>query len=695
MDNRGRLRFVKAMNSRTASESESQFLKRRWLLVFWLLPILAVWYILIFYVPITNFGLSCSRNVAASLQNRTLTIQLDGNQGDWHQTLTFDPSSGRLFADPKPFSRPGEEFLLRYLNETKSKDGELFRRWKLSILNPTTHNVDSQLEFDFPNGKYPSVVSKRFAVYATKDTLHVSDLHSSDTTPIEYPTKGVDSNTLKLPTIGNTNNFICVNKKFPPDPITLLPQLGIELFGINDEGVPGLVNSWIAAPFGNYSFSQLGDQIVTVNPATRRFEFRSAVDGSLNSNPSLPSELDLTTDVFYIYEGWLTIPNKSLTYSLQTLRWLNHPYGANRIYLESPDKSLLLWQGSEWVVTESDSKMELSRFGWGPEFSYVNFLDNETIIFCSPRWGYTFRTVSARTGETIMIRRPYWWVFPLLLFAVLGYLAWSIIWLRTANASSGWVWGDIAWISGLPMVTLSGRFALVGDPLDIDRYPCHLNQGIFLALMFVACVWLLSGQQRIVRRTLPLLLCLATLAAVLVAVFANHLATASNGLLSALVILIPVFTICILIRICGYRLRQNSDLLSAKEFRNSLKELFILVAVFALLFAPLRLIVPDLMKIEKAYLPWFNILVVSLSPALAWCLSLAKNRNLFWVGVFLSSASFSCLLFDVLYYFVRGDWFCRFWNLWDVSLHVATASFVSTFLVSQAFRQRGWRWERS
>ena len=613
------------MNSRTASASESQFLKRRRLLVFWLLPILAIWCFLIFYVPITNFGLSCNRNVAASLQNRTLTIQLDGYQSDWHQTLTFDPSSGRLFADPKPFSRPEDDFLLRYMNATKSNNGELFRRWKLSILNPATGNIDSQLEFDFPNRKYPSVVSKRFAVYATKDTLHVSDLHSSDTTPIEYPTDGVDSNTLKLPTIGNTNNFVYVVKSIPtfPRTLTLLPQVGIAIFGINDEGIPGLVNAWIAAPFGSESFSQLGDQIVTVNPATGRFEFRSAVDGSLNSNPPLPSELDLATDVFNIYEGRLTIPQKSLTYSLQTLGWLNNPYGANRIYLESPDKSLFLWQGSEWVVTESDSNKELSRFGWGPEFSYVNFLDNETLIFCSPRWGYTFRTVSARTGKTIMIRRPYWWVLPLLLFAVLGYLAWSILWLRTANGSSGWVWGDIAWISGVPMVALSIRFALMGDPLDIDRYPCHLNQGIFLALMFVSCVWLWSGQQSVVRRVLPLLLCLATLAAVLVAVFSNHLATASSGLLSALVILIPVFTICVLLRICGYRLRQSSDLSSAREFKNSLRELFILVAVFALLFAPLRLIVPDLIKIEKYHLPWLQISLVSLSPAFAWFLAMA------------------------------------------------------------------------
>ena len=213
--------------------------------------------------------------------------------------------------------------------------------------------------------------------------------------------------------------------------------------------------------------------------------------------------------------------------------------------------------------------------------------------------------------------------------------------------------------------------------------------------MFVSCVWLSSGQQSIVRRALPLLLCLATLAAVLVAVFNKHLATASSGLLSALVILFPVLTTCILLRIGGYRLRRNSDLSSAREFKNSLKELFILVAVFALLFAPLRLIVPDLMKIEKAFLPWFHLLVVSLSPALAWFLAMAKNRSLFWVGSCLSMAAFSCLLFDVLYYFVKGVWVCRFWNLWDVSWHVATSAFVTTFLLAFAFRQRGWRWGRS
>ena len=98
---------------------------------------------------------------------------------------------------------------------------------------------------------------------------------------------------------------------------------------------------------------------------------------------------------------------------------------------------------------------------------------------------------------------------------------------------------------------------------------------------------------------------------------------------------------------------------------------------------------------RKALLPWIQIVLVSLSPALAWFLAMAKNQILFILGFCLSLAMFSCLLFDVLYYFVSGDWFCRFWNLWDVSLHVATSAFVTTFLVSLAFRQRDWRWERS
>ena len=488
------------------AESDSQFYKRRWILVFCLIPILSFWCVLIACVPITNFASSGSMSLMHSLKKRTLSILLMNYKNDWEQTLTFDTSSGRLFVDEVfPFST-GWNASLKSLQKMHSKDGKPHKRWQLPIMNSETGNVESVREFDFPADRYPRVVGQRFVVDSKQDLLLVADTSSPNMIAAEYPTKGMNDNCIIIP-IKDTNNFVRINDKIPPEPKTQLPLVGLELFGINEEGVPRLVNSWNARPGGTpIGFMLFNNQFVTINPTSRNFEFRSTADGTLISSSSLPQELDLATDYFYLARGKLQVGRDGRTYSLKKMRWMNTPKGALGAYTESPDGKLQLWGGKqEWMVTDSDSEQELARFERQQAIS-AEFLDNETILLCSPRWGYTFHTVSARTGKTIKTWRPIWWVVPSLLIVVPAYLVWSIFWLKSASASSDWVWGDIALVSGLSIVALSVRFAFVGDILDMNRYPCHLNQGIFLALMFVSCVWLWSGHQSVVRRVLPLLL---------------------------------------------------------------------------------------------------------------------------------------------------------------------------------------------
>lgn len=658
-----------------------------------------------------------------ALPNPEITFRRLNFPNNWEQFLTLNPRTGRLYVVEEPPLAMDKNFSLRALRTYTNKDGVPQRRWKLSVRNPPSFKIDRVREFDYsPYRDYPPpvVVAQRFVVSSKRNKWAVTDLDSQDRTAFEHPALagGVDEFS-HCYSIANTNNFVYLNYDSQPKTNTPVSQIRIELFGIRASGVPHLINSWFVATKGVTAFLLYDDQLVSINPIERHFEFRSASDGKLISIKALPPDLDLTIDRFDFMGGNLLVNNANRAFSFEKLRWLKTPIGT-RYFGESPDKKLQLWRDDhEWVVTDGESERELARIGRG---SYALFIDNETVMQFSNSWGFTCCTVAARTGTTIMSWRPNWWAFPLLLFTVPAYVVWSFLWLKTVSESSRNAWWDIALIAGLPIAAFSIRFAFVGQSYDLNRYPSHLIFGIFLAVAFVASVWLWSSQQNIVLRCLPWLWSLIAIANVLVFVFAQRSSYGDQSRVVfkeffLLAVLVPVFAICFLFRLGGFRLNRDTHFSSSKMFTCSLKDLLIIVATCALLFSPLRSIELEVLMMEADqadFTLWPYILIAAFSPCLAWFLAMSKNRSFFLVGVCLSILALAWLLFDVLDAFVEGQYFQidgnwiyslydHFSLNWDNSilfewyslLRISSTAFVSTFLLAHVFRYRGWRWDRA
>ena len=322
-----------------------------------------------------------------------------------------------------------------------------------------------------------------------------------------------------------------------------------------------------------------------------------------------------------------------------------------------------------------------------------------------------------------MTWRPYWWAFPLLIFIVPGYVVWSVIWLRMVGESSRSVWSNIALIAVLPVIAFSIRLAFVGERYDSNRVPSYYILGIFLAVTFVTCVFFWCSQQNHLPRSLPLLTCIIAISIVLASVFSERFSTGSESKMVfrgviLLAVLLPVFAVNLFFRLIGFRLRQDTCIPNPipNRFSFSIMDLLLALAASALLFALIRSIDLDelCLEAELAEGPlWCCIAISVFTPCLAWFMAMSKYRIVFLVGVSLSILAFAILLFPVLYHFVKGNpfqieenWHTLLYNLfgykwydsilaeWYAQLCISMTAFVSTFLLSQAFRFSGYRWDR-
>ena len=686
--------------------------RRRVILLICLLPMLAIWSLLI--VRVTKIEVCDTSSSKPWVKLRYLSFP-----NNREQFFNLD-LSGRLTEAHE------EELDLKVLRSNQDDDGNL-TRWKLSVRNSKSGNIDRTREFVLPNHiDHPLIITNRFVVIPKKDLLSILDLDSKHMTFVDHPAKGVDFNDRMFSTFRG-QNFVHFNYKIGNRgsiPQVSVQHFGMTLFSVDGAGVPKHLNSWIGAHNG-FPYLLSDDQIVTIHPTARQFEFRSTFDGNIISNPPLPSDFDVTKHFSFHFFGDGLSYDESRTYSLGQHRWIKTPIGTE-YYSESNNKKMRLWRGvQEWVVTDSESELEQARFSFGEYGNHARFIANDTIVQSSDGWGFTIRTVSARNGKTLMTWRPNWWVFPLLIFVVPGYVVWSFLWLRTVGESSRRVWSDVALIAGLPVVAFCIQFVFVGDICDLNRLPSQFVLGIILAVSFVACIFFWCSQQNHLPRSLPLLICLITIAIVHVSVFSERFYDGGESKMVfrgviLLAVLLPVFAINLFFRLIGFRLWQDNCFPNPNpnrfRFRFSIMDLLLVLAASSLVFALIRSIGVNALRLEAESAEstlWTCIAISVFTPCLAWFMAMSKSRTVFWVGVFLSILAFAILLLAVLYHFVKGysfqsegnwiypiydyfglNWSDSFLAEWYAGLCISTTAFASTFLLCQAFRFSGYRWDR-
>ncbi len=588
------------------------------------------------------------------------------------------------FAHPMTCLEPLAEF---------TRDGQAFRRWRLATIDPATEQVASFAEFDFPAHFYPRMVGKRFAVATEATSTLVLDTQASEPVLVFHATPRLEGRN-GLRELGDSLRFLRTNRDLLSAQHPL-PTCWIELFELDGDGIPNLINRWPALcdSEDHWNIVEIDENLVSIHPTNGTFEIRSQVDGSLRGSHPLPSGFNPATDKWYLYSDRLTVGSGGKTYSFRTRRWLNVPEGYYSYYKDSPQKSLRLWSepieeanASQVDITNADSEEPVARFKFTEPIHVTTFLTDEKIVFVTPRWGYTLGMFNARTGELMNVWRPYWWAFPALLISVSAYMIWCVVWL--ADTTGRWAWADIALLSLMPIVALSVRSKFVGDFQDKGRESYAIIEGMFVAILFLASLWMFSPRGRLVQRVLPIMLSLATIGIALAFCFADKIEIASSLLLPNLLLTMACIVASLGLKLAGWQLDTAEVNSQAPTSNTSLQEMFVLVAVSALLFAPMRSMLPDLSSLRVVLNEWMYGVLLVVPPAFAWILAISRNNYLYRLGWWLTIGIIGFLQLYLYHHFIEGSWLFRFYNVLDSVLIIVTSSFVATFVLSHAFYQR-------
>ena len=185
-----------------------------------------------------------------------------------------------------------------------------------------------------------------------------------------------------------------------------------------------------------------------------------------------------------------------------------------------------------------------------------------------------------------------------------------------------------------------------------------------------------------------MMLSLAAVATVLAFVFADKISVASNLLL----LNVLLASVCILaslgLRLLGYPLIQPKRDSPSPSGRITLREMFVLVAASAIMFAPMRSMIPNLSNLYVALAEWIYLSIVIIATASAWMLASSGNRYTYGLGKWLTIIASGFLQLYVYCFFIEGQWlYLTYIPLLAAWLLVPTA-FVATFVLSIAFCNR-------
>ena len=445
-------------------------------------------------VPIMNFGKSWASVWRSQSGNKVgLHCRCNWVDSDWQQILEFDLDTGRMNTVSPLVALPVAGAVLI---EEFTRDGQLFKRWRVALTNPETGQPTRHSQFEFPADLHPKIIGNRFIIGASATGTHVLDLEAAELKSSFYSEPSFDSDSWPM-NIGETRRFVRV-KTVLPAASNNLQSTWIELFEIGEDGTPNLINRWqaLAGAGATWRHTEVDGDFISIHPTNNTFEVHSQVDGSLIASHPLPSDFNPASEVWINYTDRLSVGNGARTFSFRTRSWLKSPEGGFGTFEDSPGRILRLWsepthasKSCELVVTDIASEELVSKFKFTETILRNVFVDDEHFAFVTSRWGYTLGLVNARTGELIKVWRPYWWVFPALLLSVSGYMLWCVAWLKSANATSRWAWADVALVSSIPIVTLAIRVKYVGEVQDFSREPHGFIQGIFRHFSLIATIF--------------------------------------------------------------------------------------------------------------------------------------------------------------------------------------------------------------
>lgn len=640
-----------------------------------------------------------------------LTLSNDDGHDPWSQEICFDVNSGAL--DWKMSREIDGTFFHVGTDKGNSKYRVLYLgdgAYRLVSLHDS--NIPDR-EFEFPS--YLNQVNDRFAV-GESNTFPKGSL-----TLMDFADESSTIKTIKLP--GNSQG----GGIKPIDGVDaflrfqlLVPAFGnmtkyrIQHFNIGSDLVVTSGVTWEVLILGVSSYScvaNCGQEIVSINPTSFEVEFREANSGKLIESMPLKKGMNPVTMSCGFWGDFLWIEPMVGTprfLDLKRRKWLPLIEGGNFNPNEIMEEKLIHVRGLRGKTGPRSKIFDLENGVVILEFdshTFTDFIDEDSLLDVSFYSGLTFQKIDLRTGEVLETWKPFWWVNPLTSFLCVSWLIWSWFWLSSSGRSRpATVWSDVAIVSLLPLVLCIVRLRYIGNGnvTDLQRLPTEIAQGIIVSLLACGVVWLVHSRTRIVPRVLPFLLATTVMAASVTITFDGQLAYVVPGAIQAFVP-VSVFLTCFLgIRRMGYRLFAPGELEVATPIAKAnlvtIRDMFLLTAVLAMLFAGLMPWLPSLGDISQslqqvmAALGFFAIL--SLAPIVAWCLAMSKTK-LRRLGDVLFLGTFAFLIASAAYRFSGSsslilDWF----GFYPSISKLPAMCFVATYWIASCFKLGGWEFTR-
>ena len=688
---------------------KTRFAKSRIGLFLWLFPILAIWGVLILKVPIA-FLQNGGWQFSIDRKSQTAIVKTHTNTNEGVQEVTLNPQTG-AFTCEKSVRRPGNN-----LKKSDSQDN----LWHLSTVDDEG-KTNRDIEFEFPG--FPRIVNDRFAYHFDNTTIWTRDLSRPDSELIETPSQ---SRCFWAKHPKDINRFVRLNGAVPPKlNNATVPVFVLELFEIDEQANPIVVKTWpsVQANDLNRSSVFVDDEIVTLNPNSMAIEYHSLDDGGLTQSIPILQHMDPTAQGWFLNKDlfFINAPNGVRHFDLKSRQWIELPDERYLVSQRSPDDQLWLAYDhsgqSSVVLIDKESGQEIAKIKnpW-----QAHFLDDESIVCILPNYGWTFRQFSTQDGSKMKTWTPFWWVLPILLVSIAGFVVWSYLWLSRTGPSNFQVWGSILMVAALPLLAFVLRTRLVGDTFDLGRNPIQYAQAINFTLLLLSTIWAVNSKQRIVIRLLPMIVSLAILSAAVTYTFSEDLRLVAIGIVQ-MAFPTALFGFAFLIfRRFGYRLSskapklvsndgisqtastETSASVQEKTSLVTIQDMFLLVGSVALVLATATPLLPSLQhslgELETLIPGLAQLITGAVLQISAWWLVMT-GKKLGPTKFIIVAITFLFLLAEPVFRFATGATTLSHWvysfGWFPELMRVTLGAFVSTFWLGLAFRFGGWRWERT
>jgi len=448
-----------------------------------------------------------------------------------------------------------------------------------------------------------------------------------------------------------------------------------------------------------HSWSQKGEFIYTLDADTDRLHVLSVRDGRVVNEYSLDALYDRLPDAELgssLHQQkavvvWSAANNRCYLYELERATVVDCLPADVAGFDVSTDESFIVvgsMHGAKSIgvfdLTTRDMRWRYTdenrivATGLSPDEQQLTVVSEDgSVKMLDVANGLVLRTYCSRAANA-----------PVFTLVLVGFVAWSCLWVRAGVRGKAWPLLDAVFLNGLIALAFMARINLSGSMQDASRFVYQTAQSLFASWLVLLTCWVIFGRTRWTLRLLaPLLGIAGTFAVVLVNFRGDH-----YGVWQLVVGAIVVAVVCAIgfggLKRWGWVLRSEDSSPQAPSYDRRgipLRDLFLVTAAVATLLAVVRFVSPHMFAAREALVLSIIVTTVSLTGVVATWAGLGSShwswRLLVLTLIVLAAGSVLPVAFASH----------RHWQNWIFT--TKHQAFIALFVCGTAliFRAYGWR----